>query len=91
MIHARKDYDRIQDPAGIIPADEPVFLLRGRDICAPGTIRAWAQLARLAGADATIVEAAERQADLMEQYQAACEKQVPDMPAEARRFMAMES
>lgn len=31
MKHARPDYDRIQDPAGLIPADEPVFLLRGQD------------------------------------------------------------
>jgi len=31
MIHARTDYDRIQDPAKLIPDDEPVFLLRGQD------------------------------------------------------------
>jgi hypothetical protein len=31
MKHARADYDRIQDPAGKIPADEPVLLLRAQD------------------------------------------------------------
>lgn len=31
MIHARDDYNRIQDPAGKIPSDEPVFLLRAQD------------------------------------------------------------
>lgn len=31
MLHSRKDYMRIQDPAGLIPADEPVFLLRAQD------------------------------------------------------------
>lgn len=31
MIHARADYNRIQDPAGLIPEDEPVFLLRAQD------------------------------------------------------------
>jgi len=31
MKHARPDYDRIQDPAGLIPKYEPVFLLRGQD------------------------------------------------------------
>jgi hypothetical protein len=32
MIHAREDYNqRIQDSAGIIPDDEPVFLLRAQD------------------------------------------------------------
>jgi hypothetical protein len=29
--HARPDYDRIQDPAGKIPENEPVFLLRAQD------------------------------------------------------------
>ena len=31
MIHARDDYNRIQDPAGKIGHDEPVFLLRAQD------------------------------------------------------------
>jgi hypothetical protein len=30
MKHARDDYNRIQDPAGLIPEDEPVFLLRAQ-------------------------------------------------------------
>ena len=42
MIHARDDYNRIQDPAGLIPADEPVFLLRGQDPAAPNTVDRWA-------------------------------------------------
>lgn len=36
MKHSRKDYDRIQDPLNLIPADEPVFLLRSQDLfCVP--------------------------------------------------------
>lgn len=31
MIHARTDYDVIQDPRGKIGEDEPVFLLRAQD------------------------------------------------------------
>jgi hypothetical protein len=31
MKHAREDYNRIQDPANLIPEDEPVFLLRAQD------------------------------------------------------------
>ena len=31
MKHARADYDRIQDPAGLIPDNEPVMLLRAQD------------------------------------------------------------
>lgn len=38
MRHARRDYDRIQDPAGKIPEDEPVFLLRGQDKHAAATV-----------------------------------------------------
>lgn len=31
MKHSRSDYDRIQDPQGLIPEDEPVLLLRAQD------------------------------------------------------------
>jgi hypothetical protein len=41
MIHARKDYQRIQDPAGKIPKDEPVFLLRAQDRTAAATLMFW--------------------------------------------------
>jgi hypothetical protein len=41
MIHARKDYARIQDPAGKIPKDEPVFLLRAQDRTATATLMFW--------------------------------------------------
>ena len=82
MKHARPDYDRIQDPAGIIPADEPVFLLRARDIAAPGAVRKWAYDALGNGASREIVDAALGQADAMEAW--AKEhggRKVPDMPA----------
>lgn len=31
MKHAREDYNRIQDPEGKIPVNEPVMLFRGQD------------------------------------------------------------
>lgn len=31
MIHARSDYNRIQDPSGLIPDNEPVILFRAQD------------------------------------------------------------
>lgn len=31
MLHARPDYEHIQDPSGKIPADEPVMLFRAQD------------------------------------------------------------
>jgi hypothetical protein len=44
MKHARDDYQRIQDPAGLIPDDEPVFLLRGQDALACKTVMFYASL-----------------------------------------------
>lgn len=44
MIHARNDYQRIQDPNNTIPADEPVFLLRAQDQTAAETVRHWVKL-----------------------------------------------
>lgn len=44
MIHARNDYQRIQDPANKIPADEPVFLLRAQDKTAAEVVRYWVRL-----------------------------------------------
>lgn len=42
MNHGREDYnERIQDSAGIIPDDEPVFLLRARDSLAPMAVDCW--------------------------------------------------
>ena len=40
--HARADYMHIQDPAGHIPSEEPVFLLRGQDMFAFIAVRFWA-------------------------------------------------
>ncbi len=47
MIHARPDYNRIQDPDNLIPDDEPVFLLRAKDRTAPAAVDAWANLAEI--------------------------------------------
>lgn len=41
MLHARKDYQRIQDPVGKIPANEPVFLLRAQDRTAAKVLAEW--------------------------------------------------
>lgn len=79
MKHARADYDRIQDPAGLIPDDMPVFLIIGKDQVAAETVRFWADKAEAIGAAPDIVAAARRQADIME---ALPEHKVPDMPAE---------
>lgn len=60
----------------IIPADEPVFLLRGQDKTAAQVVRVWADLAKDSGAAQDIIDAATRQADLMDAWP---KKKVPDM------------
>ena len=51
MIHAREDYNRIQDPINEIQSDEPVFLIRAQDVCAADTMRFWAALHLSKGGD----------------------------------------
>ena len=70
MKHARLDYQRIQDPAGLIPEDEPVFLLRAQDATAPATIREWVRLQRMRNDCAEIAcELATRHVAAMEIWQ----------------------
>ena len=80
MKHARKDYDRIQDPDGIIPEDEPVFLIRGQDLAAPETLRAYAVEAHRKGADQHLIDATLKQARNMEEWQRNRARKTPDMP-----------
>ncbi len=80
MKHARDDYNRIQDPAGKIPADEPVFLLRGQDPLAAAIVRRWADYAEHIGASAEIVGLARGQADRMDEWRRTHRrKEVPDL------------
>lgn len=78
MLHASPDYAHIQDPTGKIPADEPVFLLRGQDPVAPLTILFWADIARKAGAGPDLIEAAGAQAMRMIEWQKVHGAKVPD-------------
>jgi hypothetical protein len=80
MKHARSDYDRIQDPEGLIPEDEPVFLVRGQDVAGPETLRAWASEATRLGAGPEIVERVVRHAEAMEDWQQSRAFKVPDLP-----------
>lgn len=65
MRHARADYNRFQDPAGIIPDDEPVFLLRGQDRLAADAVEFYAALVQAAGGSADVVEKSRRWASEM--------------------------
>jgi hypothetical protein len=80
MKHARGDYDRIQDPDGLIPDDEPVFLVRGQDVAGPETLRAWCRIAAAAGAEMDILNLVEDHANRMEAWQRDVAQKVPDLP-----------
>ncbi len=80
MKHAREDYNRIQDPANIIGDDEPVFLLRGKDMCAPEAILHWCLTARKYGASEEIIKAASDHAVKMRDWQLIHGNKIPDMP-----------
>lgn len=68
MIHAREDYNRIQDPHKKIPDDEPVFLIRGQDQLAGQVVRMWAELNLLAGGDLSLSSAACEHAERMDAW-----------------------
>ena len=79
MKHARADYDRIQDPAGKIPDNEPVFLIRGQDLAAPAALRAYAMLAHENGAKRDLVDAVLDHVRLMEEWQRQIARKTPDL------------
>lgn len=68
MKHLRSDYDGVQDANGKIPDDEPVFLLRARDVTAARVVRYWAELAEHVGAEPEMVAAVRAWADEMIRY-----------------------
>ncbi len=81
MKHARADYDRIQDPAYLIPLNEPVFLIRGQDIVAPDVLDYWAFKALASGSELAMVERVLQHARDMRDWQARFKAKTPDMPA----------
>jgi hypothetical protein len=68
MLHARPDYNRIQDPAFLIPNDEPVFLIRGQDKLGPDTVLYWAEGNEAIGGDPELTLLARRHAGLMNRW-----------------------
>lgn len=69
MKHAREDYNRIQDPAYLIPENEPVFLIRGQDPAAPAAVEAYALFAELTGAEQRLIDLVRELAVDMRQWQ----------------------
>ena len=77
MKHAREDYNRIQDPAGKIPADEPVFLLRGQDSLACKAVDYYAHLCEMHQAP----EIAAKARSHAQRMRAWPTRKIPDLPA----------
>ena len=80
MIHAREDYNRIQDPASLIGEDEPVFLIRAKDKLMVPVLRAYADMAELAGCDADMVMIVRHHAQRTEVWQHKNGCKTPDLP-----------
>ena len=66
----------------IIPDDEPVFLLRARDIASPVTVRYWSNDVQARGGDVVLCDLVRAWADEMEQYGRENGNKVPDTPPE---------
>lgn len=82
MLHARDDYSSIQEittngTMRRIPADEPVFLIRGQDAVGGAAVRAWAELAEANGAGGHILAVARNHAAKMDAWP---KKKVADLP-----------
>ena len=81
MIHARKDYQRIQDPIGKIAADEPVFLLRAQDQTAADVVRFYGKNLISQGGDVAIAALAFSHALEMDRWREAHgDGKLPDLP-----------
>lgn len=85
MIHARLDYNSIQDAtnATSIAEDEPVFVLRAKDKVASEVVRDWALRARNAGTERRTIDAVLIWADRMDAYRHDNYSggDIPDVPA----------
>ena len=80
MIHARQDYNRIQDPSGKIADDEPVFLLRAKDVLAPMCLILWAEELITRGGDKDIAGIVADHAAKMIAWQEKNGCKLPDLP-----------
>lgn len=87
MRHARSDYNRIQDPANLIPADEPVFLIRAQDKIGPHCVREWAKVHYQSGGDIEMSRAVRMWADEMDRWQSSHGYKLADVPPEVRAEM----
>lgn len=79
MKHAREDYNRIQDPANLIPDDEPVFLVRAQDLCSVATVQRWIDMAELSGVSPEMIAKVVKLRNDMEAWQLQRKVKIPDL------------
>jgi hypothetical protein len=82
MKHLRTDYNGIQDTGGTtsIQPDEPVFILRSRDVTAPEVVHYWAEILRHMGGDRGTVTRVHAWAEEMRTWGEEYGNHVPDVP-----------
>lgn len=68
----------VQDPSGRIPEDEPVFLLRGRDLLSVQLVLEWAKRYGELGGDPARVKVVRDHAQKMQEWQNNVELKYPD-------------
>lgn len=79
MKHSREDYNgRIVDTAGLIPEDEPVFIIRGQDRFAPNVLLFYATC--IANENPDIANKVSMHAMEMLMWQNANGRKTPDLP-----------
>ena len=88
MLHARKSYnERVQDSAGKIPMDEPVFLLRGQDKLAPVMLDIYVAMTESEpGRDGELMLAVKEHANRMRRWQSKRAVKVADMEPDDRHL-----
>lgn len=80
MLHAREDYNRIQDPEGKIPEDEPVFLIRAQDVLARSVLGFYVEAAKAIDAQPELIQLVKEHAVRMAIWQEEHGYKYPDLP-----------
>lgn len=82
MIHARKDYDPIQDPRNKIAEDEPVILFRAKDKWFLFILWFYILILTITGGQKEMIESLKNHSTLSMDWQKKNKTKHPDMPVE---------
>lgn len=80
MKHAREDYNRIQDPEGKIPEDEPVMLFRAKDKLFVEILQTYRGKLLYHKAQPAMIELVDQHIELAKVWQATNPTKLPDIP-----------